>query len=120
MAKLLEGSVVATQSTTLVFIVTLLSCSVFFVFHCLLVFVMLLTWGDRVKPGLFFLRHGDGVATAQILRCTEHSKFCIEGTRCSAIHCQATGGLWLYLCNVSRGLMLDSFVSSCQTVNNGK
>lgn len=49
----------------------------------------------QLKPGLCFCVaawRGFGVYSV-----TEHSKFCLEGTCCSAVHSQATRGLWLCL-----------------------
>ena len=50
----------------------------------------------------------------------EHSKFCVEGMRCSAIH-HAARGVWLCVCVVS-GVIAESllfFQSQLTTVNNG-
>lgn len=40
----------------------------------------------------------------------EHPKWCINGTRCCAVHCQATRVLWLHLCMLLRGLISDSLI----------
>jgi len=62
------------------------------------------------------LCHVDGVGRDAVI---EHSKFCVEGTRCSAIH-HAAKGVWLCVCVVS-GVIAESlsfFRSQLTTVNN--
>ena len=61
------------------------------------------------------LRHADGVARDAII---EHSKFCTEGTRCSAVH-HAGRGVWLCDCVVS-GVIAESLLFPPVTVNNSK
>ena len=48
-------------------------------------------------------------------RYIEHSKFCVKGTRCSAIHHSARG-VWLCVCVVS-GVIADSLLFLPVTVN---
>ena len=61
------------------------------------------------------LCHVGGVGCNAII---EHSKFCVEGTRCSAIP-HAARGQWLCVCVVS-GVIAESLLFLLATVNNSK
>ena len=58
------------------------------------------------------------VASVDVSPPVEHSKFCVEGTRCSAI-LHAGRGVWLYVCVVS-GVIAESLHFPPVTVNNSK
>ena len=63
------------------------------------------------------LRHVDGVGRDIVI---EHPKFCVEVTRCFAIH-HAAREMWLCVCVVS-GVITNPcffFRSQLTTVNNG-
>jgi len=58
------------------------------------------------------------VASVDVTPSIEHSKFCIEGTCCSAVH-HAGRGVWLCVCVVS-GVKAESLLFLPVTVNNSK
>jgi len=58
------------------------------------------------------------IGSVDVTPLIEHSKSCIEGSRCSAI-LHADRGLWLCVCVVS-GVIAESFLFLPVTVNNSK
>lgn len=67
--------------------------------------------GSSTKAWFMLPRHGDSTFIF------EHSKICIEVTRYSVFHCQATRGLWLCLCMVSYGQTAKVSQPSWEQVN---